>query len=119
MCSAGQDGYIRIWRGSSYDPYLEIEMNNPIRVSSSQTPHLHFIPIKFLLHFQAVAWHPWRSGLLVIGEGPPGPSSISLWNVNTGLMLQMEKLDPNTIVLAMDFNTLSGELVCSLQTNGK
>lgn len=69
--------------------------------------------------FQAIAWHPWRSGLLAVGEGPPGPSSLSLWNANTGVMVHMEKLSPPTIVLALDFNKLSGELVCSVQTNGK
>ncbi|KAK6619975.1 hypothetical protein RUM44_006375 [Polyplax serrata] len=90
LCSSGQDGYVRIWRGDSCDPYMEIEMSNPVR---------------------AIAWHPWRSGLLAVGEGQPGTGSLSIWNVNTAKMQYLGKMSKSVAIKTMEFSKISGELV--------
>lgn len=59
---------------------------------------------------QALAWHPWMTGLLCIGGGP-GDGSLSLWNVNTQSQLGYRKIRFVGCVDTLLFNELSGELV--------
>ncbi|EEB12803.1 APC/C activator protein CDH1, putative [Pediculus humanus corporis] len=92
LCSSGEDGYVRIWKGDSCDPYMEIEMSHPVR---------------------AIAWHPWRTGLLAVGEGLPTTGPLSIWNVNTTKLEYMAKSSRQVAIKSLEFSKISGELVCA------
>lgn len=59
---------------------------------------------------QALAWHPWETGILCIGGGVRD-GSLSLWNVNTKTPLCFRTIEFKGHVRHLLWNKLSGELV--------
>ncbi|XP_056647709.1 protein cortex-like [Diorhabda sublineata] len=65
--------------------------------------------IKCILPTKAIAWHPWKDSLLVVGD----VDRFYLWNVQNMNMLRSIKFE-NSYIDCLAFNPLSAELLLSV-----
>lgn len=106
-------------QGKSYEKINFLYDPPPFYLSLRFSLSHCFLNKFFIFILKAIAWHPWRSGLLAIGEGLPGSGSLSIWNVNTSKMEYMGKPSKPVGIKAVEFNKLSGELVYVQWVQGK
>lgn len=116
LATSAIEGKVRIFQWPSLIVHIDILYYEPILVSRYLPLHTFIVCkaghcLRWIMYYiQALAWHPYESGLLCIGGGL-GDASLTLWDMNRLSTPTYRDVRFQGIVKNMLWNKHSGELV--------